>query len=90
MWILPSFEEQDEGQRSNRAQAGARRSSSGSLATFGRDAPCLVVGEQVRRRSDWQIGSRPHSIASSASCPPLGELIQPNTSNYLCPHKAAS
>jgi len=52
MWDIAECEEQDEGQRSNRAQAGARRSSSGSLAMLAamRRASSLVRSLAAERR----------------------------------------
>jgi hypothetical protein len=41
---IAECEEQDEGQRSNRAQAGARRNSSGSLASF---LPVVIADDEA-------------------------------------------
>jgi hypothetical protein len=49
-------EEQDEGQRSNRAQAGARRNSSGSLAILA-----------AMRRASSRVSTIPHARQKSAS-----------------------
>jgi hypothetical protein len=48
---IAECEEQDEGQRSNRAQAGARPQQLRQLCDVGGDAPGLVAGEQLGRRA---------------------------------------